>query len=48
MNNLIDTQEHKGLHNKTILKVAISIIVSLTFDHLTQAIRRLLEKTVIT
>ncbi|PKG97401.1 hypothetical protein CXF95_18760 [Paraglaciecola sp. MB-3u-78] len=32
MNNSIDNQEHKGLPNKTILKVAITRIVSLTFD----------------
>ena len=30
----IDYQEHKGLPNKTILKVVITTIVSLTFNHL--------------
>jgi hypothetical protein len=48
MNNIIDIKEHKGLNNKTILKVSISRVVSLTFNRLSQAIRRLVEKTIVT
>jgi hypothetical protein len=48
MNNIIDIKEHKGLNNKTILKVTISRVVSLSFNHLPQANRRLVEKMIVT
>ncbi|AGH44672.1 hypothetical protein C427_2563 [Paraglaciecola psychrophila 170] len=48
MNNIIDIKEHKGLNNKTILKVTIIRVVSLTFNHLSQATCRLVEKTIVT